>query len=135
MVAAGAGGAYSFVSYYIDSDCDAIPLREHWRTLRSALPRRRTSTLLLTPLMRWLLAALVLSAACAHPTPPLLVPPLAARTDSLAEARWLDSVRAGCNGRLKILYDETANELVRDSLARPVFRARRHLAGVQCAPR
>ncbi|MBK6454478.1 MAG: hypothetical protein IPF87_00095 [Gemmatimonadetes bacterium] len=86
--------------------------------------------------MRCLLVALVFSGACARPTPPLLVPPLAARSsDSLAEARWLDSLRAGCDGRLKILYDETANELVRDSLARPVFRARRHLAGAQCAPR
>jgi hypothetical protein len=85
--------------------------------------------------MRCLLVALVFSGACARPIPPLLVPPLAARSDSLAEARWLDSVRAACDGRLKILYDETANELVRDSLARPVFRARRHLAGAQCAPR
>ncbi|MBK6844855.1 MAG: hypothetical protein IPG88_21555 [Gemmatimonadetes bacterium] len=41
----------------------------------------------------------------------------------------------GYPGQLTVLFDEGANDLVRDSLARPVFRARRHLIGVQCGPR
>jgi hypothetical protein len=88
-------------------------------------------------LMTRLLVAvgLLAAVACARAPSPLLVPPLDIRGDSLAEARWIARAAQECPGQIKVLFDEGANDLVRDSLARPVFRARRHLIGVQCGPR